>query len=117
MFKVVGLFKRKPGMSFEEFKDYYENVHAHLGTPVFGAGGVQYMRRYLTPIPNPLTGEAAESDCDVIMEMWFKDKDHFEQTVGALQEPELARRIAEDEPKLFDVGKIRMFFDEEHVSA
>ena len=30
MVKVVGLFKRKPGLSMEEFKDYYENHHIKL---------------------------------------------------------------------------------------
>ena len=34
MFKQVCLLTRRPGMSMDEFKDYYENAHAPLLAPM-----------------------------------------------------------------------------------
>lgn len=116
MFKVVALLKRRPGMSMDEFKQYYENVHLQLGAPHLKGNAVQHMRRYLTPLPSPVSGEVAEADCDAIMEMWFESREQFEQAMKPFQEPELARQIVDDEANLFDRSKIRMFIAEEHVT-
>ena len=50
MFKTVCLLKRRPGMSLEEFKDYYENYHSKIGEKVL-PDGVHYVRRYVQQHP------------------------------------------------------------------
>lgn len=116
MFKVVALLKRRPGMSMEEFKDYYERVHLPLGAQYLKGNAIQHMRRFLTPMPSPVSGEIPDSDCDAIMEMWFENREQFEQAMKPFQEPGLAARIVADEANLFDRDRIRMFFVEEHVT-
>ena len=70
MYKQIGLMKRKPGMTMEEFIDRYENGHVKIGENVF-LRAKRYMRRYVQPLKNPLTGEVKELDFDVIMELWW----------------------------------------------
>ena len=116
MFKTVCLLKRRDGMSFEDFMDYYENHHRKIGEKVL-PNGVQYTRRYLRPVPNPVTGESSELEFDVLTEMWFDNQEAFEDAMAALGEPEIAAEIAEDEERLFDRSKIRFCTIEEHASV
>jgi len=113
MFKTVCLLKRRPGMSFEDFKDYYETHHRKIGEKVL-PHGVRYMRRYMEAVPNPVTGESAELEYDVLTEMWFDDQDAYDVAMAALSEPAIAAEIIEDEEKLFDRSKIRFCTIEEH---
>ncbi|MEN3976438.1 EthD domain-containing protein [Emcibacter sp. SYSU 3D8] len=115
MFKTVCLLKRRQGMSFEDFVTYYETHHRKIGEKVLPTC-VRYMRRYLRPVPNPVTGEAAELDYDVLTEMWFETREAFEAAMTALSAPEVAAEIAEDEEKLFDRSKNRFCTIEEHES-
>ena len=61
MFKTVCFLKRRPGLSFEDFVSHYETHHRKFGEAVMPASA-RFMRRYLHPVPNPLTGEAEEMD-------------------------------------------------------
>jgi hypothetical protein len=58
------MMKRKPGMTMAEFIDYYENHHAKLGETLMPLAR-RYVRRYVTPEPNPITGEIVELPFDV----------------------------------------------------
>lgn len=115
MFKIVALLKRRPGMSVEEFKAHYENVHLPIGTPFLKGNAVSHQRRYLTPMPGP-DGQTREADYDVIMEVWFEDRAQFEATMPGWLDPELVERVAEDMPKFLDRAEHQMFFVEEHVT-
>lgn len=115
MFKTVIMLKRKPGMSFEDFKDYYESHHRKLGEKVLPSG-IHYVRRYLQPVPNPVTGEVTELEFDVLTEVWYESREAFEAAMVALSEPEIAAEVAEDEEKLFDRTKNRFCTIEEHES-
>lgn len=102
-------------MSFEDFKDYYETKHCKIGEKVL-PDGVYYVRRYLEPVPNPVTGEDYELEFDVLTEMWFDDRDAFDVAMAALSEPTVAAEIVADEEKLFDRSKIRFCTIEECAS-
>ena len=71
MFKQVVLLKRRPGMTTEEFKHYYENYHSKLhervgkGEP-FMPTAQRYVRRYITPERNPITGEVIDPGFDCL---------------------------------------------------
>jgi hypothetical protein len=116
MFKTVCLLKRRPGMSFDDFKDYYETHHKRFGEQYLPADA-RFLRRYLNPVANPMTGETVELDYDVITETWFPSREDWEATMAIYAEPTLAAEIAEDEEKLFDRTKINFCIVEEFESA
>ena len=67
MIKVVTLLFKRPDLSAEEFRDYYESHHRFLGEKYLSPHALKYMRRY--PI---LAGDGAETPgFDVMMEVWF----------------------------------------------
>ena len=102
MIKVVSLFKKKDGLSDEEFRDYYENNHSNLFADHLKVPGVKrYTRRYLEPIPDSITGAVRHSGFDVIMEVWCDEEwytNYFVNQVPA----DFRALVAEDEEKLFD---------------
>jgi hypothetical protein len=105
-YKILLLMKRRPGMSVEEFRDYYENNHAPLGAK-YSQGITRYVRRYLEPQPHPETGPAAELPYDVITELWFEDEAIFKGTLQYLTTSIMPDEIVEDEKKLFDRSSFR----------
>ena len=106
-YKILLFLKRKPNMSMEDFRDYYENVHARLGEK-YSQGLTRYVRRYLEPMPNPETGEDGELPYDVITELWFGDEQVFNAMVKYLSTTVLPDEVVEDEKNLFNRSQIRM---------
>jgi hypothetical protein len=106
-YKILLFMKRRPGMSFEAFKDYYENHHAPLCAK-YTSGVDRYLRRFLTPHPNPETGATEELQFDVITELWFKDEAIFRGTVQYLATSIMPDEVVADEKQLFDRAKTRM---------
>ena len=101
MFKTIHLLTKKPGMSAEAFRDYYETTHRKFVKHLPGVR--RYIRRYVTP----LTGEAADHPgFDVIMEMWFDDEDAWRRGMAALQNSPHFEDLCLDEEQLFDRSKI-----------
>jgi hypothetical protein len=82
MFTVFAMFRKREGMSMEDFIDYYENHHSKLGVGMPGL--VRYTRNYLTAAPYPVGGEVAEPACDVITEMVFESREAYERTQNRL---------------------------------
>ena len=107
VYKILLFMKRRPGMSMEAFQDYYENHHAPLCLK-YSAGVSRYFRRFLTPHPNPETGEAGELPYDVITELWFEDEATFRGTVHYLSTAIMPDEVVEDEKRLFDRPKLRL---------
>ncbi len=77
IYKVLIFLKRRPGMTVEAFRTYYEEVHATLCAK-YATGTRRYLRRYVEPLPQPLTGASEEMDFDVITELWFDDRAIFD---------------------------------------
>ena len=106
MVKVVVLFKRKDGLSREEFIDYYENQHVKLfADKIPGSGIVRVVRRYFTPISAAFSGSDVPSEFDGILEIWFEDEKSFDGWFNGPRDAEFERIIMEDEAKLFDKSK------------
>lgn len=115
MYKSIALFRRKPGISHEEFRDYYENRHVPLKMRIMELPGlVRYVRRYLTPLSDPASEAFRESGFDVITEVWFKDKEHFDRYRLFSQDPEYRRINAEDEDRFLDRTNMYFHTVEEH---
>jgi uncharacterized protein (TIGR02118 family) len=106
-YKILMFMKRRPGMSFEAFRDYYENHHAPL-CEKYASGVRRYLRRFVTPHANPETGADDELQFDVITELWFDDEATFEGTVKYLATSIMPDEVVADEKQLFDRAKTRM---------
>jgi hypothetical protein len=106
-YKILLFMKRRPGMRFEAFQDYYEDRHAPL-CEKYASGISRYVRRFLTPHPNPETGATEELQFDVITELWFEDEAIFRATVDYLATSIMPDEVVEDEKRLFDRTKTRM---------
>lgn len=106
-YKILLFMKRRPGMTFEAFQDYYENHHVPLCLK-YTSGVSRYLRRFLTPQPNPETGATQELQFDVITELWFEDEAVFRGTVQYLATSIMPDEIVEDEKRLFDRPLMRM---------
>ena len=50
MIKQIGLLKRKPGMTPEAFRAYYETSHRVIGEKYLTGYAQKYMRRFLDPL-------------------------------------------------------------------
>lgn len=112
MFKTMTLLKRRPGMSLEEFRRYYEENHAPLGLSLMPQAR-RYMRRYVVPVAYPTTGKSGEPDFDVVTEVWCENRESYEALLAHISRPEIMSLIIEDERKLFDRSKTRLLAVEE----
>jgi uncharacterized protein (TIGR02118 family) len=106
-YKILLFMKRRPDMSVEAFRDYYESNHAPLAEQyISGVSG--YIRRYVDRLPHPETGPVDELPFDVITELWFDDERVFRATVAHMTTTIMPDDIVEDEKNLFDRTSFRM---------
>ena len=78
MIKAIGLIKRKPGLSREEFVKHYEEVHAPLALKYFPT-----IKRYVrNHIITPSGAEEPQFDC--ITEFWYDDMEGYQAVLNAL---------------------------------
>ena len=108
MIKAIGMMKRKPGISREEFIRHYEDVHAPLAQRLLGFA--RYARNYLLPVPG-----AGEPPFDVISEFWFESKEAYARAMAFNTSPE-ARILREDEALFMDTSKTVGLLVDEHVT-
>src|ERR1043166_5012261 len=105
VFKQICFFRKRPDMTMEEFIDYYENQHSQLsqrqGRAPSLPNAVRYVRRYLTPERNPVTGEVHDPGFDCIMEIWWNSREDFEASQKVIGSPDRIGFIKEDEDRLF----------------
>ena len=101
MHKLLLFLKRKPGLSREEFRDYYEGRHVPLCLK-YMAGAERYVRRYLEPTPG-----MSEPEFDVITELWFKDRRSVDSVLATLTKDAMPADVITDELNLFDRTKSR----------
>jgi uncharacterized protein (TIGR02118 family) len=107
VFKILLPMKRKPGISVEAFREYYENHHAPLAAKSSGMLS-RYVRRYLEPHSHPETGAPGELPYDVITELWFDDEAVFRGTLAYLTTHVMPAEIVADEEQLFDRSSFRI---------
>lgn len=112
MFKTITFLKRRSGLSVEEFRDYYETHHARIGENYL-TRATRYMRRYLTLVPDPISGTVVEFDYDVLTEVWFADRAEFEHAMQELGQSDVLSLIEADEEHLFDRSRNRLVLVDE----
>ena len=113
--KLVVLLKKKPGMSFADFQNYYETKHSKFIRLIPRVQ--RYFRRYLHPFPGSSSAETPqEQPFEVITELWFKSREDLEFAMERNASPEVAEILAEDEEHLFIRSQARLFVVEECYS-
>jgi uncharacterized protein (TIGR02118 family) len=106
MYKILLFMKRRPDLSVEEFRAYYENRHVPL-CQKYMSGVDRYIRRFINPQPHPETG-SCDDLFDVMTELWFADEASFKGTLAYLTTTIMAEEIIEDEKNLFDRTSFRI---------
>ncbi len=105
MLKQICFFRKRPDMTMDAFMDYYENQHSQLAKKMGASpaipGAVRYVRRYLVPEKNPVTGQVHDSGYDCIMEIWWNSREDFERSQAIISSPERLPMTRADEELLF----------------
>jgi uncharacterized protein (TIGR02118 family) len=118
MLKAVVLLRRKPGLTFEQFKHHYETNHVPLvrrALPTIG----KYVRNYLDL--NSVSAGRQEGGTDdgptpyfdVITEVWFDDDAAYQGFVDALSNPAVSEMLREDEERFLDRSIVQTYAVEE----
>jgi len=76
-----------------------------------------FASRYVRRFREPADGRSSEeNEFDVILEIWYADREAFERCSANLGRPEVRAEIVADEEQLFDRTRSRFFLVEEHES-
>ncbi len=105
--KLLIFLKRRPGMTLEEFRDYYEGTHMPLCLK-YARGVARYFRRYIEHPVDEANGKLNELDYDVVTEIWFEDAAIADAALKFAGRGILPKEVIEDEERLFDRSKNRM---------
>jgi len=105
MVKIVVFFKRKPGMSVEDFQSYWRTTHADIVTKMPG------IRRYVqshTLLSGYRKGEPAY---DGVAELWFENTD----AMRALAPTAEYAAVMADEQNFIDSSRRGSIITDEHI--
>lgn len=112
MNRVTLFMKRKPGLSFEQFKDHYENVHIPLNERWIGRFMTGFIRIYPQDLQNFSRGEeltTPDAGCnyDAVSIYSVRDELALRGLLEVAQNVEYQKLIAEDEEKFCDRASSR----------
>ena len=105
MIKLVYCITKKPGLTDEEFFQYWEGAHGGM------AARLPHLRRLVQSHRLLVPGDKYPPDYDGMAELWFDDAAAL---LAARESPEW-KAITEDEVNFIDRGKVAYFVSEEHV--
>jgi uncharacterized protein (TIGR02118 family) len=103
MVKLVYCISRKQGLSREEFRRYWAEVHGPIGARIPG------LRKLVQSYAIPVSGDARPSEFDGMAELWFDD---VPALARARQSPEWQASTA-DEAHFVDPVRCASFVSEE----
>jgi len=119
MIKITFCLKRKPGLSLEEFHDYWLNQHGPL---VRQHQKALRMVRYVQvhAIETKLSAgmqaaRGAPEGFDGVAELWWETIEDLEASTSDPAAREAGRILLEDEAKFIDLANSPLWFGEEHV--
>jgi len=95
MIKAFNFFKRKTGLSVDDFRGYWLNEHAAI------IRGIPELRKYVASITLTSAYRNREPLYDGISEAWFDDED----TLGATADSAPRRAASADDAKFVDMSK------------
>jgi uncharacterized protein (TIGR02118 family) len=105
MIKLVYCFKKRPGLTDDEFDAYWRDVHTLFAARIPG------LRRLIQSRAIRLSGDARPPDFDGMAELWFDDADALQRarTSDAWRESGL------DERNFIDLTSTAYFVSEERT--
>lgn len=101
MIKMLIFVPRKEGMSFEAFRDYYDEEHGPL------ASELPNLRKYVVDFPRDPT----KAEYDAVAELYFDDMGDL----GAAFDSEVGQAVQEDAAAFIDQENQRTMIVEESV--
>jgi uncharacterized protein (TIGR02118 family) len=125
-YRVLILVYRKPGMTPEDFKNHYENVHVPLVRDIAGPHfPLSHKRRYIqrTELPDGtypailLSGSQEDFRFDAVAELTYKDEAASRASFARMNTTEAAKRIAEDCAMFMDQSKTPLVMLEDSVET
>ena len=101
MIKVVLLVRRKPGISREEFRRYYESRHAPLAASQLRSC-VRYVRNFV------VEDVAGDPDFDCVTEFWYEADGPWSEARQHIASEAGRRTLADDEAEFMDRDSMRV---------
>jgi EthD domain len=111
MVRLLWFLKRKPGMTFEQFREHYENIHSRFGQQYFGHLFIEYRRHYDRASEQGLDCSVPglpASGYDCIAEWLLRDEEAFAEWGRLLQDPVIGRIFDEDGARFMDRTATRL---------
>ena len=117
--KMVVLFRRKQGLTPDQFRDHYEQRHAPLALklfPYFKDYTRNYIRHDLKH--QRAGGEPIDSnlDFDAIVEITFASNDDYERMRREMADPAIREQVVADEQRFLDRSATVVFLVDEERS-
>jgi uncharacterized protein (TIGR02118 family) len=111
--KLIGLLKRKSGLTREAFIDYYENNHVPLVTRLVPLGR-HYRRNYVDKMR--INGREADGDFDydVVSEVRFESDENYSAFAQAMADPKIFQQIVADEENFLERSASRILMVTEY---
>lgn len=106
MIKIMLLVNRKAGISREEFRSHYEEVHAPLAS--------RHLRHLVRYVRNYVTDQfRSDFDCDVVTEFWFDYPGTWREARAVLLPQDMLDLFAIDEETFMDRASMRVLVIEQ----
>jgi hypothetical protein len=102
MLKVMAFLVKRPGISSEEFVDYYENRYVPMILSL-APPSARYTRNYIQPGATARPGD----DVDVVTELVFADADACQAWGAVMYAP--GSGVPDDEARFLDRSKSRSY--------
>jgi len=116
LIKLICHFKRRPGLTLEQFRDYYETNHVKLVRELL-PHAIDYRRNYRIDGAkfDPYDDEYPDGEpgYDVITEVWYRTREEFDEMAAIAARPEIAALIVADEEEFMDRSATQLMLFEE----
>ena len=118
MIKLMAFVSRLPDVDRATFRAHYEGVHAPLILELIPS--IQSYQRNYPDVAKVRPPEGMTADAfigfDAVAILTFADREGLDQFKRAMRDPEISRRIQDDETHFLDASKSRLFVVDEEAS-
>jgi EthD domain len=117
--KAVFFLKRIPGITHEEFREHYENVHVKLAQKYLGHLMISYERNYVSEVRSSRSQgrQPVQWEFDCITEWKLPSQEAVDEVERIINDPQLGKEMYEDEENFLDRDKVvRLTFEDDDVT-
>jgi hypothetical protein len=110
MIKLFIFLKRKEGITREQFKNHFDNVHAKIADKYFTFKMVEYTRNYISSVSTGTRAgrEPMDFPFDCISEWTLPDQKTMDEIFGLLTSDEIGQEFYRDEENFLDRSRSMM---------